>query len=178
MHVNEPTKVTYGIMAEFDSAQSVVDAARRVVAEGYTKAEAYTPVPIEELNLILHKRRTFVPQISLVGGLAGMATGFALQYWAAVIEYPMNVGGRPFASWPAFVIPSYELTILFSALATTIGMIALNGLPPAVPPGVQRAAILVGELREVLSRDRGGRPEVPHGERVSPPARPRREGGL
>ena len=134
MHVNEPTKVTYGVMAEFDSAQTVVDAARRVVAEGYTKAEAYTPVPIEELNLILHKRRTFVPQISLVGGLAGMATGFALQYWASVIEYPFNVGGRPFASWPAFVIPSYELTILFSALATTIGMIALNGLPQPYHP--------------------------------------------
>jgi hypothetical protein len=134
MHVNEPPTATYGIMAEFDSAQTIVDAARRVVNEGYTKAEAYTPVPIEDLNIILHKRRTYVPQIALLGGLTGMATGFALQYWASVIEYPVNVGGRPFASWPAFVVPSYELTILFAALATTIGMIALNGLPQPYHP--------------------------------------------
>ena len=134
MHVSEPENPNYGVMAEFDSAESIVAAARRVVSEGYTKVEAYTPVPIEELNDILHKKRTMLPTISLIGGLSGMATGFALQYWAAVIEYPMNVGGRPFASWPAFVIPSYELTILFSALATTIGMIALNGLPQPYHP--------------------------------------------
>jgi hypothetical protein len=91
-------------------------------------------VPIEELNTILHRKRTILPVISLAGGLTGMATGFALQYWASAIEYPMNIGGRPFASWPAFVIPSYELTILFSALATTIGMIALNGLPQPYHP--------------------------------------------
>jgi hypothetical protein len=134
MHVHEPANVTYGVMAEFDSAQAIVDAARRVVAEGYTKAEAYTPVPIEDLNTILHKRRTFLPQIALLGGITGMLTGFALQYWASVIEYPLNVGGRPYASWTAFVVPSYELTILFSALATAGGMIALNGLPQPYHP--------------------------------------------
>ena len=134
MHVTEPQNVTYGVMAEFDSAQTIVDAARRVVSEGYTKVEAYTPVPIEELNVVLHRRRTYLPLIALLGGLAGMATGFGLQYWASVIEYPIVVGGRPLASWPAFVIPSYELTILFSALATTIGMIALNGLPQPYHP--------------------------------------------
>jgi hypothetical protein len=121
-------------MAEFDSAQAIVDATRRAVAHGFTKLEAYTPVPIEELNDIIHKQRTILPLISLLGGLAGMATGFALQYWASVLEYPMNVGGRPHASWTAFVVPSYELTILFSALATTIGMIALCGLPQPYHP--------------------------------------------
>jgi hypothetical protein len=134
MHANESTDANYGVMAEFDNAQTIVDAARRVVAEGYTKVEAYTPVPIEELNLILHRKRTYLPTIALVGGLTGMATGFGLQYWASAIEYPLNVGGRPLASWPAFVIPSYELTILFAALATTIGMIALNGLPQPYHP--------------------------------------------
>ena len=134
MHVSEPVNPTYGVMAEFDSAQAIVDAARRTVAQGFTKVEAYTPVPIEELNDVIHKKRTMLPTISLLGGLAGMATGFALQYWAAAIEYPMNVGGRPHASWTAFVVPSYELTILFSALATTIGMIALNGLPQPYHP--------------------------------------------
>jgi hypothetical protein len=134
MHVSEPVNPTYGVMAEFDSAQAIVDAARKVTAAGFTNVEAYTPVPIEELNDIIHKKRTILPTISLFGGLAGMATGFALQYWASVIEYPMNVGGRPYASWTAFIIPSYELTILFSALATAIGMIALNGLPQPYHP--------------------------------------------
>ena len=69
-----------------------------------------------------------------MGGLTGMATGFALQYWASAIEYPMNVGGRPYATWPAFVIPSYELTILFSSLTAAIGMFALNGLPQPYHP--------------------------------------------
>jgi hypothetical protein len=134
MHVPEPTNVTYGVMAEFDSAEAIVDAARRVMSAGFTKVEAYTPVPIEELNDIIHKKRTILPKLSLLGGLAGMASGFALQYWASVIEYPLNIGGRPYASWPAFIIPSYELTILFSALATAGGMIALNGLPQPYHP--------------------------------------------
>jgi hypothetical protein len=129
MHVSEPVNATYGVMAEFDSAQAIVDATRRTVAAGFKKVETYTPVPIEELNDLIYKRRTILPKLSLLGGLTGMAAGFALQYWASVIEYPFVVGGRPFASWPAFVVPSYELTILFSALATAGGMIALNGLP-------------------------------------------------
>ena len=134
MHVNEPTNVTYGVMAEFDSAQTIVDAARMTMAEGFSKVEAYTPVPIEELNDIIHKKRTILPALVLAGGISGMLTGFGLQYWASAIEYPMNVGGRPYASWPAFVIPSYELTILFSALTAAIGMIALNGLPQPYHP--------------------------------------------
>jgi hypothetical protein len=116
-------------MAEFDSAQTLVDAARKTMAQGFLKVEAYSPVPIEELNDIIHKKRTKLPQIVLAGGLTGMATGFGLQYWASVIEYPMNIGGRPQASWITFIIPSYELTILFAALAAAIGMIVLNGLP-------------------------------------------------
>jgi len=134
MHVTEPTSAAYGMMAEFDSAQTIVDAARVAMAEGFSKVEAYTPVPIEELNDILHKKRTILPKLVLAGGISGMMTGFGLQYWASVIEYPMNIGGRPNASWPAFVIPSYELTILFSALTAAIGMIALNGLPQPYHP--------------------------------------------
>lgn len=133
-HALDPEHVLHGLMAEFDSAQATVDAARRTVAQGYTKVEAYTPVPVEELNDLIHKKRTVLPKLVLAGGLTGMATGFALQYWAAAIEYPMNVGGRPFASWPAFVIPSYELTILFAALTAAGGMIALNGLPQPYHP--------------------------------------------
>jgi hypothetical protein len=121
-------------MAEYDTVQAVVDASKHAVAHGFTKLEAYTPMPVEELNDIIHKKRTALPKLIVAGGLTGMATGFALQYWASAIEYPMNVGGRPFATWPAFVIPSYELTILFSALTAAIGMFLLNGLPQPYHP--------------------------------------------
>jgi hypothetical protein len=134
MHTETPTNTLHGVMAEFDSAQAVVDAARKTMAEGYTRVEAYSPVPIEELNDIIHKRRTVLPKLVLAGGLTGMGTGFALQYWASVIEYPMNVGGRPLASWTAFIVPSYELTILFSALTAAIGMLMLSGLPQPYHP--------------------------------------------
>ena len=135
MHASHSSEAAlYGVMAEFESAQAVVDAARRLVAEGFTKFDAYTPVPVEELNSIIHIKRTKLPAAVLAGGLIGMATGFGLQYWASVIEYPLNVGGRPFASWPAFVVPSYELTILFAALTAALFMIIANGLPQPYHP--------------------------------------------
>ncbi len=121
-------------MAEFDSVQALVDASKHAVAAGYSVLEAYSPIPVEELNDIIHKKRTKLTSLILAGGLTGMATGFGLQYWASVIEYPLNIGGRPFATWPAFVVPSYELTILFSGLTAAIGMFALNGLPQPYHP--------------------------------------------
>ena len=124
----------HGVMGEFESAQACVDAARSLAADGFTKFEAYTPVPVEELNSVIHMKRTRLPLATLIGGLTGMATGFALQYWVSVISYPLNVGGRPFASWPSFVVPSYELTILFSALTATLFMIIANGLPQPYHP--------------------------------------------
>jgi len=134
MHTNEPAAGLFGVMAEFDSAQDLVEAARKTVTQGFTKFEGYSPVPIEELNDIIHKKRTILPALVLGGGLTGMATGFALQWWASVLAFPMNVGGRPQASWPTFIVPSYELTILFSALTAAIGMIVLNGLPQPYHP--------------------------------------------
>ncbi len=134
MQVRTDKTGLYGLMAEFDTAQAIVDASTKAVAAGYSKLEAYTPIPLEELNDIIHKKRTMLPKLVLFMAFCGMATGFSLQYWASAIEYPMNIGGRPLATWPAFVIPSYELTILFSALTAAIGMIALNGLPQPYHP--------------------------------------------
>jgi len=134
MHTNESPNGLHGVMAEFDSGQEIVDAARQTMAAGFTKVEGYSPVPIEELNDIIHQRRTILPKLVLAGGLTGMATGFSLQYWASVFAYPLEVGGRPLASWPSFIIPSYELTILFSGLTAAIGMILLNGLPQPYHP--------------------------------------------
>jgi len=128
------TPALYGVMAEFDNGQQIVDAARQTMSQGFSKVEAYTPIPIEELNDIIHKRRTHLSKFVLAGGIAGMTAGFTLQYWASVIAYPMNIAGRPLASWPAFIVPSYELTILFSALTAAFGMLALNGLPQPYHP--------------------------------------------
>jgi hypothetical protein len=87
-HAAEHENPLYGVMAEFDSAQALVDASKRAVSAGFTKMEAYSPLPVEELNDIIHKKRTRLPQIVLAGGLTGMATGFAMQYWMSVIELP------------------------------------------------------------------------------------------
>ena len=133
-HAVEHENPLYGVMAEFDSVQALVDASQHAVTAGFKRLEAYSPFPIEELNDIIHRRRTKLTSLILMGGLTGMATGFALQYWASAIEYPMNVGSRPYATWPAFVIPSYELTILFASLTAAIGMFALNGLPQPYHP--------------------------------------------
>lgn len=128
------THALHGVMAEFDSAQDLVDAAKKTMSGGYSKVEAYTPIPIEELNDIIHKKRTHLSKFVFVGGLTGMSSGFLLQYWTSAIDYPLNIAGRPLASWPSFIIPSYELTILFAALTAAIGMLLLNGLPQPYHP--------------------------------------------
>jgi hypothetical protein len=134
MHHDDTTPKVYGLLAEFDSAQAIVDAARKTRQAGFTKIDTFTPFPIHELDAALKLPRTKLPWLVLGGGITGMCTGFALQYWASVLEYPLNIGGRPLASWPAFIVPSYELTILFAALTAVIGMIALNGLPMPYHP--------------------------------------------
>jgi Protein of unknown function (DUF3341) len=124
----------HGIMAEFRSPHEVVEAARRLHAAGYTKVDAYSPYPIEELTEALDLHKSHLPKIVLAGGIFGFLAGWGLEYWAAVIEYPMNIGGRPHFSWPAFIVPAYETTILFAAFGAVFGMLALNGLPQPYHP--------------------------------------------
>ncbi|HYU35118.1 MAG TPA: DUF3341 domain-containing protein, partial [Thermoanaerobaculia bacterium] len=95
---------------------------------------AYTPYPIEEVSHALDLPRSKMPLIVLGGGITGGLGGYFLQYWSQVLEYPMNIGGRPFHSWPAFIVPTFEMTILFAALAAVLGMFALNGLPQPYHP--------------------------------------------
>ena len=128
------TTEIYGVMAEFRTPREVVEAARRVHEAGYRKIDGYSPYPIEELSEALGQHHSALPKIVLAGGIFGLLAGAALQYWASVIEYPLNIGGRPFNSWPAFVIPAYETTILFAAAAAVLGMLALNGLPEPYHP--------------------------------------------
>ncbi len=116
-------------MAEFDDANALVAATRRAHDEGYRRMDAYSPFPIEELHEALGSHHSRLPLIVLIGGLCGCVGGYALQYWAAAIAYPLNVGGRPFNSWPAFIPVTFECTILVAALSAVLGMLALNGLP-------------------------------------------------
>lgn len=134
MHDDKPTSGVYGLMAEFKTPDELIAAARRVHEEGYRKVEAYSPYPIEEVTEVLEQHHTRLPLFVLLGGLLGGMGGYALQYWASVINYPLNIGGRPLHSWPAFIIPTFECTILGASLTAVIGMIVLNGLPMPYHP--------------------------------------------
>jgi hypothetical protein len=126
----KPEKSLFGLMAEFHEPSRIVAAARSAHEAGYRKMDAYTPFPMEELAESLgHHSRGPLPLLVLLGGLAGAAGGFGLQYWASVIAYPLNVGGRPLNSWPAFIPVTFETTVLLAALTAVFGMLALNGLP-------------------------------------------------
>jgi hypothetical protein len=129
-----PDSPSYGLMAEFDSAQELVAAAHKTHAAGYKKIDAYSPFPIEGLAEAIGFHKNSVALVVLIGGLVGMISAYSLQYWVAVITYPTNVGGRPFHSWPSFIIVTFELTILFGGLSSVIGMLALNGLPMPYHP--------------------------------------------
>ena len=133
----------YGLMAEFATPQALVDAAEKARAEGYRRMDAYTPFPIEALTEALGHHRSKVPLIVLIGGVLGCLGGYALQYWTSAVAYPMNVGGRPYNSWPAFIPVTFEMTILLGVLFAVVGMLALNGLPMPHHPvfNVERFAL-------------------------------------
>lgn len=124
----------HGVMAEFFAAERLLKAARAARARGYRRLDAYAPLPVEGLDEALDLPPSRVPLIALLGGLAGGAGGYGLQYWAMVASTPLNAGGRPLNSWPAFVPVIFELTILCSSLATVLGLLALCGLPMPYHP--------------------------------------------
>jgi ActD protein len=128
------TPPIWGLMAEFEGPTEVVEAARRVHEAGYEKVDAYSPYPIEELAEALGHHHSWLPLLVLLGGITGCIAGYALQFWSATIAYPMNIGGRPIHSWPAFIVPTFETTILFAAGTAVLGMLALNGLPEPYHP--------------------------------------------
>src|SRR5260370_3446634 len=121
-------------MAEFDSPSALVNAARASREVGYRKLDAYSPFPSEELSDALHLHKNKLPLLVLIGGIVGGTLGYAMQYFIAVIYYPINIGGRPLHSWPSFIIITFEMTILFAALTAVLGLLGLCGLPMPYHP--------------------------------------------
>ena len=124
----------YGIMAEFEDPKALVEAARRTYEAGFRKIDTYSPFPIEEAAEAIGFHHNGVPLVVLIGGILGGLSGYVLQWWIHTISYPINVGGRPLHSWPAFIVVTFEMTILFAGLAAVLGMLALNGLPMPYHP--------------------------------------------
>jgi hypothetical protein len=124
----------FGVMGEFETPEQLLAASKRVRDAGYKHVDAYTPFPIEGLAQSLGFRWTYVPLITLIGGIFGGLGGFSLEYWCSAISYPINIAGRPLNSWPAFIPVTFELTVLGASLFSVIGMIALNKLPQPYHP--------------------------------------------
>lgn len=127
--MSRPASALYSLMAEFASAEALLVAARHTYAEGYREIEAYSPFPVEGLSEAIGFTSNRVPLLTLLGGILGAAIGYFIQWYSAVIDYPLNVGGRPLNSWPAFILVTFDLAILGAALAAVFGMLLLNGLP-------------------------------------------------
>jgi hypothetical protein len=124
----------YGLMAEFDTPQALLDAAHKTHEAGYQKLDAYSPFPIEGLAEEIGFHRDEVPLVVLIGGIIGGSCGYLMQWWISAVDYPLNIGGKPPHSWPAFIVITFEMTILFAAIAAVFGMLALNGLPMPYHP--------------------------------------------
>ena len=133
----KPKKVKppfYGFLAEFEKAEDLVHAARKTYAEGYRKIDAYSPFPVHGLAESIGFHKTRLPLLVLAGGILGAFGGYFMEYYASAVSYPLNIGGRPFHSWPSFIPVAFETTILLAAIFTVMGMFALNGLPMPYHP--------------------------------------------
>lgn len=119
----------YGLLAEYKTPEALVDAARRAHEAGYRRMDAYTPMPVEGLAEAIGFRHNRMPLIVLIGGLCGGTIAYSMMWFSAVVHYPLNIGGRPLHSWPAFIPITFELTVLGAAFAAVLGLLGLNGLP-------------------------------------------------
>ncbi|HEX3990519.1 MAG TPA: DUF3341 domain-containing protein [Acetobacteraceae bacterium] len=131
---DQETSPLYGLMAEFETAGELVSAARRTRDEGFRKFDAYSPVPLHELDEAMDLHDNRVSLCTLIGGLVGCVGGFSLCSWVEAVALPLNIGGRPMISVPMFIPITFELTILVGGLTAAISMLVMNGLPRPYHP--------------------------------------------
>lgn len=124
----------YGLLAEFETPEALLKAARGARSEGYEHIETYTPWPVEGLTEAMALPKSRVPPLAVIGGVLGCAGGYGLQCFASIWSYPWNIGGRPYYSWPQFIPVTFEITILFSSLIIFFAVFMLNGLPRPYQP--------------------------------------------
>ena len=124
----------FGVAAEFETPEDLMSAVKRTREAGYSRMDAYTPFPIHGLTDAMKFRDERVPLLMFLGGLVGGLSGFFLQTYTNVWDYPFNVGGKPMIGYPAWVPITFECTVLFSALTGVLSMIILNGLPKPYDP--------------------------------------------
>jgi hypothetical protein len=132
--MSERRSQLFGVMGEFSTPEDLLAATKKTREAGYKHVEAYTPFPVEGLSEAVGFKWTAVPLLTLMGGVGGGLTGFGLQYWVAAITYPINIGGRPLNSWPAFIPVTFELTVLGASIFAVFSMLALNKLPQPYHP--------------------------------------------
>src|SRR5580698_1924372 len=131
-----PREGIYGLLAEFDTPGGMVHAAEAAHAAGYRRMDCYSPYPVEEAATAMGwtSKDDRVSLLCLVGGMLGGLCMYNLECWVHLFAYPLNIAGRPMYSWPAFIVPAYEWTILWAGLSAAFGMLALNGLPATYHP--------------------------------------------
>ena len=143
--MSETESDTYGLMAEFETPEELLEAAKLAYGKGYRTMDAYSPLPIHGLAAAIGFQRTNLPILTFILALTGAIAGYGMQYWIQVIDFPGNIGGRPLHSGPMFIPVTFELTILFAAVGTFVGLWIRNGLPMPYHPvfnvaGFERAS--------------------------------------
>ncbi|MEZ6087832.1 MAG: DUF3341 domain-containing protein [Pirellulaceae bacterium] len=116
-------------LAQFSDADALLKAVVRLRDEPHVSLDAFTPFPVDELAEAMRLKPSRTPLFVLIGGIVGMISMYALQYWVSVLAYPLNIGGRPLHSWPSFIPPTFEFTVLIASLAGIFGLLFVCGLP-------------------------------------------------
>jgi hypothetical protein len=159
------SKTIAGVVGFFDDSHELVDAARKAKDANYMSFDAFTPYPVHGLDAAMKIKRSPIPYVTFVAGLTGFISAFALEYWTSAVDWPLNVAGKPFNSWPAFVPVMFELTILFAGLATFGALLLFCGLPNikkrVVDPSVTRdrfALLIEAPVKPEQEQKKGHRP--------------------